>query len=283
MKERTFLLGRNTKGRLLLLVFAVIGSLALINGSRGESAPAHPEKSLAPAVVGNAFDLKTGELLYSEMHCLSESAQSRTVIYRDPQNALLADKTLNYVTGAISPSFVQKNHYSQQFVSVDFDGETVKMQVATINDPRSTEQLTLTPKPDLPVVIDAGFDAFVKTHWQALTAGDRKRFQFPFASQEGLVELRIGATRCDYDSPSDQCFKLEMNNWFLRALVAPIELGYDRALQRLTRYRGLSNIGDGQGNGLVVDIVYRYEGLENANCEYLDHAPSPKIKGIPPL
>jgi hypothetical protein len=57
-----------------------------------------------------------------------------------------------------------------------------------------------------------------------------------------------------------------MNNWLLRMLVAPIELGYDARLKRLTRYRGLSNIGDGQGNGLVVDIRYNYQDVPAMAC-----------------
>ena len=47
----------------------------------------------------------------------------------------------------------------------------------------------------------------------------------------------------------------------------PIELGYDAELKRLVRYRGLSNIGDGKGQGQVVDIRYRYEDLPQEACD----------------
>jgi hypothetical protein len=57
-----------------------------------------------------------------------------------------------------------------------------------------------------------------------------------------------------------------MNNWLLRMLVAPIELGYDAKLKRLTRYRWLSNIGDGKGEGLVVDIRYNYQDVPAMAC-----------------
>ena len=42
-------------------------------------------------------------------------------------------------------------------------------------------------------------------------------------------------------------------------LASPIELGYDSTLMRLSRYRGLSNINDDNGDGLVVDIKYQYQ------------------------
>ena len=53
-------------------------------------------------------------------------------------------------------------------------------------------------------------------------------------------------------------------------LVTPIELGYDAKLKRLTRYRGLSNIGDGKGEGLVVDIRYNYQDVPAKACSVND-------------
>ena len=82
----------------------------------------------------------------------------------------------------------------------------------------------------------------------ALLAGQGMRFQFPFAARESLFALRISSSHCSYDSGADQCFRLELDNWILRALLDPIELGYDASLKRLARYRGLSNIGDANGD-----------------------------------
>ena len=72
--------------------------------------------------------------------------------------------------------------------------------------------------------------------------------------------------QCTYETETDQCFRLELSNWFFRMLADPIELGYDPAQRRLTRYRGLSNIGDGKGNGLVVDIRYDYQDVPEQAC-----------------
>ena len=88
------------------------------------------------------------------------------------------------------------------------------------------------------------------------------------------MELRIKPAACNYPTETDQCFKLELSNWFVRLLVNPIELGYDPELRRLTRYRGLSNIGDGKGNGLVVDIRYDYQDVPAQACSVSDLAPA---------
>ncbi len=220
--------------------------------------------------IGEAFDLKSDEPLYSETHCLSDDALAREVIYRDVEGRLIAHKILSYSTGPTTPSFVQRNFYSQESIEVELKQDEVTMTVKDENSSAPAKVVSTRPSANLPVVIDAGFDAFVTGNWDSLLAGENKSFQFPFAARESLVKLRIKPTSCSYDSESDQCFRLEMNNWFLRMLVAPIELGYDTRLKRLTRYRGLSNIGDGKGEGLVVDIRYNYQDVPAKACSVND-------------
>jgi hypothetical protein len=57
----------------------------------------------------------------------------------------------------------------------------------------------------------------------------------------------------------------------LRILVKPIELGYDKEARRLTRFRGLSNIGDANGNGLVVDIKYDHRDSNPEICQNISN------------
>jgi hypothetical protein len=221
---------------------------------------------LVAQTVGEAFDLKSDEPLYSETHCLSRDALAREVIYRNVDGELIAHKVLSYRTGPTTPSFVQHNFYAGESIRVELKQDKLTMTIKEENSTGPGRVISTQPSPNLPVVIDAGFDAFVTANWDGLVAGENKSFQFPFAARESLVKLRIKPMSCSYDSETDQCFRLEMNNWLLRVLVAPIELGYDARLKRLTRYRGLSNIGDGQGNGLVVDIRYNYQDVPAMAC-----------------
>lgn len=232
--------------------------------------PASYANDIVAQTIGEAFDLKSDEPLYSETHCLSADALAREVIYRDVEGQLIAHKILSYSTGPTTPSFVQHNFYSQESIEVELRQDEVTMTVKDENSSAPGKVISTRPSANLPVVIDAGFDAFVTSNWDSLVAGEKKSFQFPFAARESLVELRIKPTSCSYDTESDQCFSLEMNNWFLRVLVAPIELGYDSGLKRLTRYRGLSNIGDGKGEGLVVDIRYNYQDVPAMACSVND-------------
>jgi hypothetical protein len=220
--------------------------------------------------IGEAFDLKSDEPLYSETHCLSSDALAREVIYRNVDGQLIAHKILSYKTGPTTPSFVQHNFYSRESIEVELNQDELTMTVKSEGSSEPGKVVSTQPSARLPVVIDAGFDAFVTLNWNSLVAGENMSFQFPFAAHESLVKLRIKPSSCTYDTETDQCFRLEMNNWFFRMLVDPIELGYDATLKRLSRYRGLSNIGDSNGDGLVVDIRYNYQDLPAKACGVID-------------
>ena len=231
------------------------------------SASQHPARA-----IGEAYDLKNDEFLYREVYCINGEADEIEVIYRNEADSVIAHKKLDYRTGPLTPSFVQNNLYSSEVIEVRLGDGEVSMKVF---DAATAEAKKASAEPaggELPVVIDAGFDEYVRQNWDALLAGEKKRFLFPFAERAKLLELRIKSASCSYPSDGDQCFKLELSNWLFRMLVAPIELGYDPVQRRLLRYRGLSNIGDGKGNGSVVDIRYDYQDLPDLACR-IDETP----------
>jgi len=220
---------------------------------------------LAAETIGYAYDINSEQLLYSESHCVSADAMVREVIYRDSSDGLIALKELSYDTGPTTPGFVQRNINTSDSVAVELrQGEVVMSFVGS----GAAAARVVTKKPDagVPLVVDAGFDAFVKANWESLLAGESKHFQFPFAARETLVELQIASATCSYEREADQCFTLELNNWLFRMLADPIELGYDSDLRRLTRFRGTSNITDAEGDGMVVDIHYQYTDVASIDC-----------------
>ena len=221
-------------------------------------------------VIGDAFALDSMVPLYTETHCVSDNALTHDVLYTDMEHKLIAHKVLNYASGLVTPSFVQHNFYSQEVIAVELRQDQLMMAVKTADNPEPQEFLFPVTEASLPIVIDAGFDNFVTQNWNAIVGGQSKQFQFPFAARESLVDLRISAARCSYDNEADQCFILRLDNWLIGRLVASIELGYDSNLRRLTRFRGLSNIGDAKGGGQSVDIRYRYDNMSALVCSLDD-------------
>lgn len=227
-------------------------------------------KEVSVRVVGAAFDLDSTAPLYTETHCVSDNALTHNVLYRDMEQELIAHKVLNYSSGPLTPSFVQHNFYSQEVIAVELRQDQLIMTVKAAGNPEPQEFLFPVSQASMPIVIDAGFDNFVTQNWNALVGGQSKQFQFPFAARESLVDLRVKAARCSYSNETDQCFILRLDNWLIGRLVSSIELGYDPVLKRLTRFRGLSNIGDAKGAGQSVDIRYRYQDMTALPCSLDD-------------
>lgn len=223
--------------------------------------------SLEKSVVGDAYDIKNQSLLYREVHCGNKNDLEHTVLYQDVEGELIAQKTLDYKTGHLSPSFIQKNLHTEEIISVQLKGQKISMSVQDMREQQPAKPNTEIVKDNLPLVIDAGFDGFIRQHWDSLVTGDRKWFRFPVATRSSLMTFRVESSTCSYDSNGEQCFRLELSGWLYRLLADPIELGYDTVNQRLTRYRGLSNIEDNNKQGQIVDIRYRYDDLDVFTCD----------------
>jgi hypothetical protein len=227
------------------------------------AAAANPSKAYA---IGDAFGLKSNDLVYREIHCGTRDELASEVFYRHRDGTLIAYKELDYRSGHTTPSFVQHNFQAGEKIQVSFDQETVSMSVTDYEKRESKNTYPVADISGKPIVIDAGFDGFIRDNWDKLVSGEMQEFQFPLASRSSLVSLQVKPSACSYETETDQCFTLESSNWFFRMLASPIELGYDASLARLTRYRGLSNINDKNGRGLVVDIKYRYQANAGTAC-----------------
>jgi len=223
--------------------------------------------SLEKSVVGEAYDIKNQSLLYREIHCGKENDLEHSVFYQGVEGELIAQKTLDYKTGRLSLSFVQKNLHTGKIISVRLTDQEVSMSVQNMREQQPEKSNSEIVKSNLPLVIDAGFDSFVRQHWDSLVSGNRKWFRFPVATRSSLMAFRVDSSTCSYDNNGDQCFRLELSSWLYRLLADPIELGYDSVHQRLTRYRGLSNIEDNDKQGQIVDIHYRYGDIEAFTCD----------------
>lgn len=219
----------------------------------------HSGELLYEQVIGNATDLQSAKSLYKEVHCGAANELASDVYYQSSDGVLIAHKALDYESGRTTPSFIQTDALNQEKVDVKFDQMTLTMSMVNRDGKESYQKYQVSALGETPVVIDAGFDIFIQDNWQTLMSDKTIEFQFPLVSRNQLIALRLKKSPCQYETNTDQCFALEPANWLFRMLASPIELGYDSTLMRLNRYRGLSNINDVNGAGLVVDIKYQYQ------------------------
>jgi hypothetical protein len=207
---------------LLFLLLACCGSV-----TASELAPGNPD------VIGEAFSKDSGELLYREHHYCNSDGQRCEVLYIDTLGEIFARKELDYSVSEKSPGL-------------------------RLQDFRSEVDLQLAPSMDPQLVVDAGFDNYVRLRWDDLLEGDEVRFPFLVAGRDEPLAMRAGPGREAECDPRRVCLQIELDSWLLGMLVDPFELTYDRGSRRLLRFTGVSNIKDDEGKSQQVDIHYRY-------------------------
>ena len=212
--------------------------------------------------IGEAYDLEQPDkLLYREQHSLTQRRDNqeklipvtRQVEYFSADGELIAEKTNQYPNAATQPDFILKDlrhNYSEQ------SEQLAKGWRLTLLENGATSSKVIDDF-DYELVIDAGFDDFIRKHWQALSAGKTVPFSFASVARQNSVNFEVEASNPER---LQQPLKITMTlrSSLLSWLLDPIELEYQRSTQRLLRYRGLSNIQDNDQQGQQVDIRYRY-------------------------
>ena len=208
-------------------------------------------------IIGDAYALNTGQLLYQEFHYYSEDGLDHHVVYISPEKTKIAEKFLNYRSGKASP---EVNHQAWVYAEKFQITKAGKQWFLAYTDNENRQSKT-TLVATRPLVIDAGFDHYIRQHWSSLLTGSSVKFDFPAPSRLSLVGLLIKRKRCTGDQLQAICFAINSSNWFIRLLLDPIELSYDKNTRQLIRFKGLGNMLDKYGNSLKVNIRYRYQDL----------------------
>ena len=220
------------------------------------------------AALGEARD-RSGRLLYTERHTVEGSRHY--IEYRDAKGELFASSHLDYRFGDTHPAYRQEKRRVGALLGGRISGDSIEgarwrggqleLFHADGVSGRAPERVKViaAPQPQ-PLVLNAGFDHFVRDHWQALQRGDVLRFHFALPARLMLVELR--ARRID--APADVelpagglALRTDPVSPLWRLLSRPLDLFYDGE-HRLLRYRGVSTLELGE-NAPWVDVTYRYD------------------------
>ena len=115
------------------------------------------------------------------------------------------------------------------------------------------------------LVVDAGFDNFVRAQWETLANGQPVRFRFRGVGFDAPIDMKIDLNDEDDCETGNLCLAINIDSWLLSNFVDPIQLSYSRGDRRLLRYSGISNLRDAGGDSMNVDIYYVYPDSEQAS------------------
>jgi len=254
-------------------------------------------------VSKNTQEQEAEEIVYSEDYYVSLFGKQRQVLYRYPDQRIFFSKILDYSASDTEPDYIQADWRKMKvdlrltrdgelfYGSIPFSelttsksgnassdslqvNEKTLIDVVCSNAPVNSHILSTLDQGSVEsgesvrsLVVDAGFDDYVRKNWSKLMEGDSLRFAFLPAGRSSPVSMRIkrvGLSDCnDRFGASMHAGMSERpepppNGFFARAVINPIYLHYASNNQRLLGYHGLTNIKSDKGKPQSLRIVYRY-------------------------
>ncbi|MEO6226721.1 MAG: hypothetical protein ABIO61_02540 [Thermomonas sp.] len=202
---------------------------------------------------GTAYRLDDGKAAYREIHMVFESGgkPARLVLYRCVDGTAFARKIVVKREGALDPDFdfIDGRTGYREGVRTTDNGREVYWQASK----GDAEKRKIVDAP-ANAVIDAGFDALVRTQWQQLssTNGIDARFLLPSAMRFLKVRIqRIGGM----PATGTTHLRMKLDSWC--GFAAPdTNLDYQTADRHLLRFKGIGNIRDRRGRTQAVRIEF---------------------------
>lgn len=220
---------------------------------------------------GYAYDLRTNEYLYTELHeqrLDGERWLGGTIDYYAPDGSKMASKTLDFSADPYIPLFrldILKEGYSEGVTAITKDSFTL-----TKTRRGKTETATLRRLPGM--AADSGFHSAIVDHFEELRAGKPLQFKLGVAGELDSFSFRCRKAG-DVSIHGRPGVKLiiELDS-LLRLLTGPLEIVYDVENKHLLDYRGISNIHNPDtGEAYNVHIIYT------------DKPPADAPRNLPPL
>lgn len=204
------------------------------------------------AYVGLAADPERGTPLYEEHHFVRDDGE-RLVLYRCTDGTVFARKHVRAGDDAQAPAFELEDARFGYREGVQREGRHVFAHVRrSATHPLRRNTVPVTPR----LVVDAGFDEFVRRHWDELQRGRAANLDFLVPSRRRTYAFSVKRLRGEtVDGEPASVLRLGpsgMLGWFAPA----IEVVYRDRDRRLLRFEGITNVRENPDDSLVARIVF---------------------------
>lgn len=206
-------------------------------------------------IVGVARD-NAGKFLYCEM--VSRPGEHQLRVEYTRRNQLFATKQLAYGQSLKMPEVLQQDSRSGEVREAKLIDNHIILRYQPNRRKNAGEAQIAVNKAD---VVDAGFDNYVRLHWEELISGEIVPVNFASMAHLKVLPLRIRhqpLTTCDAQAGEGNCFQVEIDNALLRLVLGNIKLLYDNQ-HRLQKFDGMVNINDDDGDNQKAIIHYYYQ------------------------
>lgn len=204
-----------------------------------------------------ARDQRTQELLYVESHLIQnvgKSSEQRVVLYRcSIDGPAFARKELHYGTAREAPEFTLFDARNGYIEGLRRTAQGLRVFQRT--DARTAQRESAIAV-DGPLVVDAGFDDFVRARWNELEAGRTVRFSFLVPSRLDALTFKIHKHHeSSIDGMTVSVIRLTLSG-VLGWVLPYIDVSYRKSDRMLLRYVGLTNMRDAKGENHIAVIDF---------------------------
>lgn len=237
---------------------ASLVSICLLTAMLSGTSLAVASESTAVHVVGEARDLKSDKLLYTEEHVIDGT--SHTVNYKDLSGEVFAEKTLSYDQGFFTPVYrLYDKRFSRESGSL---WRNNKWFVYRVEKDGSRDELKM--KKNSGLVIDAGFNGFIRAHFDEFNTEADMDFQFGLPDPLLQLSMHMRRVPCSdkhlhVDDEKLLCLRARTTNIIYRLFLVDIYVVYSRDTHYLMSFQGPSNLPSSDDGMQNVKITYRYE------------------------
>lgn len=209
-------------------------------------------------IIGVAT-VSNGNFLYCEL--VDQPNQQELNIVYIKNKKFFASKKLNYTSNPKTPSVLQKDFRFGEIRQADTTEKEITLHYQANSNKKNLSANISRKDVD---VVDAGFDNFIRIHWDELQQGKTLSINFASMAHLKALPLRISsqplekcARNSDKTTSAHYCFYVEIDNAFLRMLLGNIKLIYDQQ-HRLEEFNGVVNILSEKESNQTAKIHYYY-------------------------
>jgi hypothetical protein len=207
--------------------------------------------------TGYAYDKGTTDLVYTEEFTdrfIDGKHIETLTAYFDPNHRKIAHRVLDFRKSRFAPDFKTEDLRSGYLEGAEISGDQVRLFRRKDKDSKEETKTLNIPQP---VVIDGGFNQFIKSNWEKLEKGETITFQFAVPARLDYFTLR--ATKAS-SRDNEMAIEVQPEKTLLRWLSSPIVVRYSKDTRRIKTYEGQSNISNDRGDNFVMKLVYPKKG-----------------------
>lgn len=242
----------------------IVFFILLILGPAG-IALGNPETAPHFISYGGEALASSGQFLYSEHHVLKYRdgrLLARTVLYSCKDGSPFARKIASYGE-PLAPDFLLEDSSTGMREGVRSSGGSRTVFFRAGRELPEKEAALEVPAG---LVIDSGFDEFIRAHWELLMTGRAISMQFLVPSRLSGLGFQIQRLRGGQDGAATEVFRLRISG-ALGWVFPGIDVSYSSSEHLLVRYEGLSDLRSQSGDNLRTKIVFRPEDRRAADAQ----------------